>query len=316
MYSGHLVYIFCRKPGTLRKLFHISLIVVLLPLLAACQPSAGDRYSGYLYFTQGSYLMRFGMRDSSLEAVTHLGNKKIREISRFGSDRLLISETATISQKTVARISWIDLETGEAQTLYSGLHARYIASADEIVYDDGSTLYSIKLSDGAETMAPILSHKRYQLSALVEVSGGRLLIETRSEGAPLIQAYNAAGDGSLAPLDQLASLCSLKGAVWIDDLEQLACRERDRAGDGLTGNYVFADLEGRIRSRPSLPEGGRWLALAYLDDQDVLIFKESQRSPIDGTENSAAWAYDVHSGESRELSATINLGSSVVYSVY
>jgi hypothetical protein len=259
--------------------------------------------------------MRFSMRDSSLEAVTNLGNKRIREISRFGSDRLLISETATVSQKTVARISWIDLETGEAQALYSGIHARYISQADEIVYDDGSTLYSIKLSDGAETIAPILSHKRYQLTAMVEVSGGRLLVETRDDGAPVIRAYDS-HNGSLVLLDQLALRCSLKGAVWIDDLEQLACKERDQAGDGLTGSYVFADLDGRIRSRPSLPEGGRWLALAYLDDQDVLIFKQSRHGQIDGMEKSAAWAHDVHSGENRELSGTINLGSSVVYSLY
>lgn len=286
----------------------------MAPFLASCQPSGEGKYRGYLYFVQNPYLMRFSLRDSSLEAVTHLGKTKVREISEFGEGRLLFTETASMNRKNVARISWLDLKTGRTQALYSGVQARYIARADAMVYDDGSRLYLIKQADGTETTSEILSHKRHRLSAMLEVSNGRLLLEIVEDGLPVIQSYRAV-DGSLTPLDRLAKVCTLKGAVWIEDLEQLACRERTDGDSRSKAGYVFVDLDGQILSRPSFPEAEKWLALAYISNQGVLILNQTWISQIDGSENSAVWVHDVRSGENHELSDSLDLGSSVVYSV-
>ena len=315
VYSGHLVYTLFRKPVALRKALYTLLFLVLVPLLVSCQSSTEGKFGGYLYFAQSPYLMSFSMRDFSLVVVTHLGNKKIREISDFGEGRLLIAETASVNRRKVAQISWLDLKTGAVQALYSGVHARYIASADAIIYDDGSRLYTIVQEDGTQISTQVLSHKRNQLLAMVEVSNGSMLLEVLEDGLPVIYSYRIE-DGTLVTLDQLGRVCSLKGAVWISDLDQLACKERDSEGEGAAHDYVFADLEGRILSRPALPEGEKLLALAYISDQGVLVLKESWRSQIDGQEKSAVWVHDVRSGENHELSDSLNLGSSVVYSVY
>jgi hypothetical protein len=298
-----------------RKALIAFLFLVVLMSAVSCRPPDQGNYHGFLYSTQGSYLVRFSLRDSSLEVVSHLGNNKIREISGFGDDKLLIAETAVINRKNVARISWMDLETGRVQALYSGLQARYIASAGAVVYDDGSKLYSVSWADGSGNTSHVLSHKRHRLTAMVEVSGGRLLIETAEDGLPVIQSYRAE-DGTLTTLDQLGRVCSLKGAVWLDDFGHLACRKRS-SGDGDAGqHYVYADLDGLILSRPSLPEGDSVLALSYISGQGALIVKESWRGQIDGQEKSTVWAHDVRSGENRELSDTLNPGSSVVYADY
>jgi hypothetical protein len=207
----------------------------------------------------------------------------------------------------------LDLKTGMASALYPGIQARYVAGA--MVYDDGSKLYSITQVDGTEITALIMSYRRHQLSAMLEVSGGRLLLETLEEGQPAIRAYQVEG-GTLVTMDQLANVCSLKGAVWMDDVEQLACRERDSDGNGAKGNYIFANLDGQVLSRPILPEGEKFLALAYLSGQGGLILRESWHSQIDGQEKSAVWAHDIYTGENHELSDTLNLGSSVVYTNY
>ena len=285
----------------------------MAPLLVSCQPSAQGKYGGYLYFIQSPYLMRFSLRDFGLEAVTTLGNTKIREISKFGEDRLLIAETASINRKRVARISWIDLNTGRTQALYPGVQARYIASAGVMVYDDGNRLYAIAQAEGTETTTQILSHRRHQLSAMLEVSNDRLLIEIVEDGLPAIHSF-VAEDGSLTRLDALSATCKLKGAVWLDDLEQLACIERNDGNGKSEDGYVFADLDGQVLSRPMFPEGDTFLALTYIRGQGALILNETWTSPIDGLENSAVWVHDVKTGENFELSDTLDLGSSVVYS--
>jgi hypothetical protein len=291
------------------------LVLALVPLLLACQPSGENTYRGYLYFAQGSYLMRISLREASFEVATHLGDKQIREISDFGEGRLLIAETASINRKNVARISWVDLKTGQLQAMYPGVKARFIAVADAIVYDDGSRLYSVTQQDGAELSSQVLSHKRFQLSDMVEVSNGRLLIEMLEDGIPGIVVYHAEA-GTLTRLQPLAQLCGLKGAVWIDDLEQLACRERAQAEEGANHDYVFANLEGEVLSRPALPDGGNFLALSYISNQGALVFKESWISEFDGQRKSAVWMHDPRSGENQLITDTVNLGSSVVYADY
>jgi hypothetical protein len=215
----------------------------------------------------------------------------------------------------VARISWLDLKTGRSESLYSGVQARFVAGAGVIVYDDGAKLYSVPLAGDSGIDSIILTYKRHQLTAMVEVSNDSLLFEIQDAGQPVIEAYQAV-TGELQTLERLAGLCRLEGAVWIGDLEQLACRKRDSEGDEAAGTYVLADLEGNLMASLSLPEGEKFLALAYVRDQGVLILQESWQSQFGGQEKSAVWAHDIHSGENYRLSETQNLGESVVYTDY
>lgn len=291
---------------------------VLLPVLAllaltACDSSSEHPYHGYLYFGKGPYVMQFALRDGGLSVVSNLGNKTIREISTLGEGKLLIAETAPVNRKQVARISWLDLKTGQSESLYAGIKARFLAGARVIIYDDGEKLYSVYLAGDSEIDSVILSHRRNQLTAMVDIAGHSLLLEMQEDGQPVVQHYHPV-TGELRSLSTLAGLCRLEGAVWVDDLKQLACRER--GADGSEGGYILAGLDGNRVARLSLPEEGKFLALAYVGNQGALVFRQSRPSTFGGQEKFAVWAHDVHTGENTRLSDTQNLGSSAVYTDY
>ena len=166
------------------------LCLVWLPILAACGPPGDSGYRGSLYFIQGSYLMRYDLRDGALSAVTNLGNKQIREISPFGENRLLISETTSVNRKRVAQISWMDLDTGRSESLYPGVRARYLPDAGAIVYDDGRRLYSVAVVDDVETNTMLLAHRLNEVSAMVSIPGGRLLLAIRQAGKEEIHLFD------------------------------------------------------------------------------------------------------------------------------
>lgn len=286
----------------------LSLAAALL--LASCGPSPERSFHGYLYFVQSPYLMRFSLRDGSLSMVTHLGNTTVRELSAFGEDRLLIAETASVNRRNVARIAWIDLKTGQSEALYEGVQARFVEKAGAIVYDDGGTLYAVYLAGGEGADAEVLTHRRNQLTAMLEVADGELLVETNEDGQPVIHGFRA-DSRALRRLDALAARCRLDGAVWIAGLEKLVCRERDGAEAG----YVFTDLDGQPLGRPALPGEGAWRALAYVADQGLVVFRQSQKG-FGGKSDPAVWAHDVHTGENHLLSDSHDLGTSAVYGVY
>jgi hypothetical protein len=299
----------------MRKLIFTLLLALLASLVESCGSSDKKTYHGYLYFAQGSYVMMYSLRDGGLTVVTNLGRKTIREISSFGEGRLLISELAAVNQKQIARISWLDVKTGRSDALYAGFRARFLAGAQAIIYDDAEKLYWVYRAGFSEIDSIILAHKRHQLTAMIEVADNSLLLETQEDGQPVVQAYQPM-TGELERLDQLAGLCQLQGAVWIGDLEQLACRKRSSEGGVAAGTYVLADIEGNLKAELSLPDGEKFLALTYIGSQSALIFQETWESQFRGKHKSAIWAHDIHSGENQQLSGSQNLGASAVYTEY
>jgi hypothetical protein len=289
-----------------------SVIVLLASALQSCGPADQSAYHGGLLFGQASYLMRFSLSDGSLSAIDNLGDKTIREISALGPDKLLIAETASVNRKDVPRISWIDLQTGQSTVLYSGVLARYLAGAGVIVYDDGSSLYAVpQLGSGTDEV--ILSHRPNQLIAMLVVSGDVLLFEAGDTDRGVIRSWDAES-GELRPLDALTAACRLEGAVWIDTLERLACR--NRAAAHADGEYVLAGLDGVVDGKLKLPENKQFLALAFISGQNAVILKESWHGLFGGQDKSAVWAHDIRSGESRRLARNQDLGSSVVYAEF
>jgi hypothetical protein len=103
----------------------------------------------------------------------------------------------------------------------------------------------------------------------------------------------------------------LSGSVWIDSLQRLACK--GRTSPHADGDYALADLAGVVDSALGLPEGKRFLALAYIAGQDAVILKESWQGILGSQVKSAVWVHDVRTGVNHRLARNLNLGSSVVY---
>jgi hypothetical protein len=213
----------------------------------------------------------------------------------------------------VNRIAWIDLKTGRSEPLYSGVMARFVPDPGVIVYDDGNTLYAVSLAGDSEHDSAILSHPRNRLVAVVPVAGDSVLVETIDQGVPLVQAYHAPS-GKLRTLRVLGERCRLEGAVWIDDLELLACKPRDGAAEAESTPYLLVDLGGNVAGRLPLPAGGAFHALAYAAGQGALILRESGRNDFTGRKESALWVHQLASGDNRRISDSLDLGTSVVYS--
>lgn len=283
---------------------------LLIVALGACSPEDPDGYTGYLYFAQGNYLTRFSLRDGNLSVAANSGDLAIREISRFGESRLFLTGTAAIGDRTVPRISWIDLKTGEIVSLYSGILARYMADAEVVVYDDGIKLYALQQGTGGGPDEIIHSHGLNRLTTVLEVADSVLLFEAGEPGRRVIRSWNAV-TGRRELREDLTAACELVGAVWVGMLQKLACRERGSDADA--NRYALVSLDGEISGRLTLPEGGRFTALTYLPGQDALVFRESWRSPVSRHEKSAVWIHDLRSGGNSRLSRHVNLGQSVVF---
>lgn len=283
---------------------------LLTSLLSACGPAQIPGYAGYLYFAQGSYLSRFSLRDGSISVVANFGDMTIREINRFGDKRLFLTGTATIGRKTVPRISWIDLETGEKVSQYSGIFVRYMANANVVVYDDGIRLYAMSQGGEGGSDEVIDSHGLNRITTALEVSNDILLFETGEPGERVIRAWDAM-TGNQSVMHGLTAACELVGAVWLISRQQLACRKRGSSPE--ESFYVLVDLEGNVERRLSLPRGERFTALTYIPDQGALVLKESRNRFIGEQKKSAVWIHNIHTGENTRLSKHQNLGSSVVF---
>jgi hypothetical protein len=296
----------------MRKFAFKLFLVLLIPALVSCSSSEQTGYHGYLYFAKGAYLMRFSLRDSDLSVAAILGEKTIHDVSPFGENKLLIAESASVNRQEVHRISWVDVKTGQSSALYSGVIARYLANSGLLVYDDGLKLFEVAIA-GDSSSAIIFSHKRNQLSTVMVVSNDIVLFETIEAGKPIIRSYDVV-TGALKTLDALSTVCRLEHAVWIDDLEQLTCKQQTKPASDT--QYVLVNLDGELGGSLALPEGKRFDALAYVSGQGALILTESWRGLFGGEERSSVWVHDIHSGESRVLAKNQNLGSSVVYTDY
>ena len=293
----------------MRKVLLTLVFILLFPVLVSCGSGEQNEYRGYLHFAKSHYLMRFSLRDGSLSVVTNLGDKTIHDVSYFLENRLLIAESASINRKEVRRISWVDVNTGQTAALYAGVLARYLEEPGFIVYDDGVSLFAVALSGESDSEA-IFTHKMNQVSSLMVASGTTVLFETNEAGVSLIRSYDVI-TGALQSLDRLSGVCSLDQAVWINDLDQLACKRRSDQTKNL--GYILTNLGGDVSDSLALPEGKRFDALTYISDQSALILAERWESVFAGEEKSAIWVYNIQSKESQRLVENQDLGSSVVY---
>lgn len=293
----------------MRKIVVKLFLILLITALASCGRAEESGYHGYLYFAKGAYLMRFSLRDGGLSVVTNLGDKTIHDVSDFGENRLLIAESSSVNRKEIHGISWVDVKTGQTSALYSGVFARYLVNSGLMVYDDGGRLFVVAIA-GDSSSETIFTHRANQLSRVMVVPDDIVLFETSDEGLRSIHSYDLV-TGAMQSLDRLSGVCGLEHAVWIDDLEQLACKEpTNQANDA---PYVLANLDGDVSGKLALPEGKRFYALTYIREQGALILRERWSRTFSGKERSAVWVHNIRSGENRRLAKNQNLGPSVVY---
>jgi hypothetical protein len=285
-------------------------ILVLLPLLQSCEQGAQPDLHGRLYFASGNYVGEFDLAKGTSVIVANRGAVTISDISEFGENRFLLAETAIVETREVPRISWVDIETGQAETLYSGVAARYLSAHSALVWDDGSRLRATSRRRNSGISAEIVSHNLNQLSTIVAVSDEMVLFETGIPEQRGIRSYNVM-TRELLQRDALTEQCRLAGSVWIADRGQLACQARTQSGEGT--EYLLTDLNGTVRDRLALPPGKQFTALAYATDQQVLILTEPWRTVFGGGERFAVWAYDLGTGQIYRILGNQYLGASAVY---
>lgn len=284
-------------------------LFVLGLMLASCNDGPTHPYRGALYFGQGAYVMRLSLTDGSQSIVAHLGDTTIRQVTALSNGDLLVAESASVNRLRVSRISWVDPKTGEAADLYAGVLAEQLADPGVVVYDDGSDLYAVPQQAGSDNEI-IFSHPHKPLNRLLEASPGILLIETGDRDAAAILAWDAR-TGTLRELPGLVKTCHLVGAVWIASLDRLACKPRTLAPAG--SEYVLADLEGNADGRPALPANKNFFALAYIDNQNALVLRETRQSWLGSRDENAVWMHELESGQSYLVADNVNVGNSVVY---
>jgi hypothetical protein len=287
-------------------------LIFLALILVSCDSGQPTVYQGGLYFGQGSYLMRLSLRDGSLSVEGHLGDTVIREISAFGTDRLLIAESASVNRRRVQRISWFDLRTGETADLYAGTRARFLQEANIVVYDDGSEIFAVPQIHGSPNQV-IYTHAKNQLEWMTEAPVNMLLIEAEESGQSVIYSWDSAS-GELNQLDALTATCRLPGSVWIESVNRLACKSRN--SPFANAGYLLTDIDGNVDGELDLPTDERFRALAFIESQDALVLQETFQGMLGSRDQYAVWIIDILSGESHRVPGNVKLGNSVVYAEY
>lgn len=287
----------------------LAKFLVLLPLLQSCEQSAQPDFHGHLYFASGNYVGELDLVKGTSVIVANRGAVAISDISEFGENRFLVAETSVVETREVPRISWVDIETGQAETLYSGVAARYLSAHSALVWDDGSRLHVTSRRRNSGINAQIVSHNLNQISTIIDVSDEMVLFGTGIPEQRGIHSYDIM-TRQLQRRESLSAACKLEGSVWIADRGQLACQARTQLGDGT--EYLLTDLDGNVRGRLALPPGKQFIALAYAADQQILILTEPWRT-VFGGERFAVWAYDLITGQSHRILKNQYLGASAVY---
>ncbi len=282
-----------------------SLILALLALLSACSQEPQGDFRGQLYFASGNYIGQFDIANGSSTIIANRGAVTVRHVSRYSDNRLMLAELATVNDREVPRISWIDVETGQSDTLYRGHSARYLPTHRAVVFDDGSRLRLSSRARDESMNAEIKQHDLNQPTAFVHVPDDLVLFEIGAPEDREVYSFNVLTK-ELAFREALTQRCRLDGAVWITDRQQLACPSRS------SGAYLLSDIDGNARGELDLPQDKEFVALAYAEDQRALFLTERWRS-LFGSERFAVWAYDLVTGQSYRLVRDQYLGGSAVY---
>ena len=295
----------------LRRTFFRALRWLSIPvaaiLLAACEAKPTSGAQGKLYFGAGGYLGRFDLADGSSEVVASVGQANIREVHDLVGPRVLLVMDVFENQRQISRISWLDVRTLQVTALFSGVAVAYLPDIETYVYDSGVRLAAASTNPDYTTSNVILEHAPNHISSLIPVSGQALIFASREKSRQVIYHYDAL-TASLQPLDRLAAVCDLDGAVWIHERRLLACPAAD-AGDA----YRLVDLQGRTAGKLGISGVGQFRIVYALAGQPWLIATERRAGSFGGRPTTAVWALHLDTGEQFELAENQHLGAAVAW---
>jgi hypothetical protein len=283
---------------------------LLFTLLAGCEQPSHPELRGHLYFGSGQYLGRLDLRDGSTSVEANLGDVSIRRVSAYGDENLLLTVFGVVNHKQTYRLMQYEIATGQTGILFKGRKGLYLTGQEMLVYDDRLRLRAKVSGDSRRVDIELAQHEFGDRVELIPVSDSSFLYSIGDAERELIFAHDA-NTQTTKKLEKLSAVCSLDGAIWIDESRQLLCRMT--ATSGQFESYSFFDLDGTLRGRLSLPESMSFRAVVYLQDQESLVLTQPWRSLIGNRGKTAIWIYNFGSDDYYRLVKDQYLGETVVY---
>lgn len=281
--------------------------LLFIVLLAGCAPEDREDLRGSLYFAAGKYLAALDLRDGSTSVIANLGDAELLSLSPQLDERLLLSVISTENKRRTHQLVLYDIATKQRLTLRNGRFGHYFPGTRVLVFDDGVSLWVTERQNGGWEKTEVLEHRFNANLDIRPISNTRFIY--RLEDGPF-QAYDRSTGDSI-PLHGLESHCLLDRALWIAQREQMLCQVD--GSDGLRG-YAYVALDGSEVDALPLPGDRDLRPIAYLPDQDVLVFTERWQGTISDRWKWAVWAYRPDTGELYRLLDDQYLGDTVVYS--
>jgi len=297
----------CRRP------IPITLMLTLLVLLGACEPTATPEIPGNLYFGSGNYLALLDLWDGSTDIVASIGDAEIQEIGPKDGRRILLNVFGPVNQKDSHRLVLFDLETRQQLTFFEGRFGRYLMDGQTLVYDDGARIWATWKRVNYWEKVEVTQHSFNAKVWIVPVSDTAFLYSVGSESDAPVYVFDTTERRS-AELDVLTGTCRLDGAIWIEARSELLCRSGSPTSSD--SSYVFASLDGVVSGSLQLPPNKSFRALAYLPDRDVVVLSESWQTWMSGRQKWAVWVYDIASASSHRVLEHQYLGHTVIYEPY
>jgi hypothetical protein len=282
-------------------------LLVLTALLQSCSSGNDTAWHGFVYFASGPYLGRLELESGRSRVVTNLGDAYIESVYNFGNNKLLLRTLVAVNGRDAPRIFEYDIDNGRTRDIFSGGRASYLEDSETVIYDDGAKLLAVPRGYGNNPTRDLASYRQGQLIGLLAIDGNRLLYETRIDGERRIKLYNYSADET-SELEPLSSRCTLRGAVWVQSVSALACR--DTAFDS---EYMLATLDAEDVKPLGLPAGKKFHALAYAGDQDILLLSETHDAFLSSSPRMAVWVFDVAAGKAHRLVEHQFLGYEAAY---
>ncbi len=281
-------------------------LIPVLFLIVCCAGCETEKpvYTGYIYFASGNYLGELDLQTGEAVVAVNFGTEWVREVAPYRDGEFLLGTVARINGADVERISFVRVATLEVAALYSGKLARYLQSTDAVIYDDGFRMHTVALDSDLANSRVHEDHPEDAVVEIVPVSRGRVLFEQRTIDGFEIVEYEIRTQASRR-LTALSERCRLRGAVWVEDRDVLVCSGAD--------GYVLVGVDGDGLAQLDAPGDGRLTALAWLNDQDAVLFTETHRTVLGGRQRTVVWIYNIAQEEWHQLIDHQQLGSVVAY---
>ena len=289
-----------------RRLAFVAACMLLIGPVSGCQPESQEELRGSLYFASGQYLAQLDLRDGSTSIVTNLGDVEIRAISPQRDARLLLTVFGAVNQRDMYRLVLYDIATRQALTLLNGRNGHYLPDSDTLVYDDGAQIYVAERRDREWEKTAVLKHSYNAALHVTPITDTRFLYAVAGGPVNLFDLESRRA----VELTALSKLCRLDASLWSSEREQLLCRIDQGNGPH---EYAFSNLDGEVRATLHLPASRSLQPVAFLPDQDAVVFTERWRSAFSDRQKHAVWIYRFDSGALYRLIDNQHLGPTVVY---